>query len=257
MRQYAYNYQTRVCFDSLVTRHAFLVRCAPAAHSSQHIVYEKLYLHPFDSLTRGADALGNRLSYGHVTRPHDSFMYISEGIVRQEPYRVVEELNPVYRYPSRLAPLAGAMAALADDLGPIAATDNREQAACLAGRVHDYMRYTPGATGISTTGAEAFALGQGVCQDYAHILIALCRHVGIPARYANGFIPGIGQTHAWVEVYHEGAWFGIDPTNNQRIEYGYIKVAHGRDAADCPMNRGLFTGDANQRVEILAEVNEL
>lgn len=76
------------------------------------------------------------------------------------------------------------------------------------------------------------------------------------ARYVNGFMQGIGLTHAWVEVHDGKAWHGIDPTNNRLIEYGYVKLSHGRDALDCPVNRGVFTGMASQQVEIRVIVEE-
>ena len=78
---------------------------------------------------------------------------------------------------------------------------------------------------------------------------------GIGARYVCGFMQGEGVTHAWVEVYCNGYWLALDPTHNRKIEYGYIKLAQGRDAADCPVNRGVFTGSAIQttHVEVIVE----
>ena len=119
------------------------------------------------------------------------------------------------------------------------------------------MCYQPGLTQSQTTAAEALALGQGVCQDYAHILLALCRAAHIPARYVIVFMEGEGATHAWVEVYDREVWWGIDPTNNRQIEFGYIKLSHGRDAEDCPVNRGVFTGTATQTAEIRVIVEEI
>ena len=119
------------------------------------------------------------------------------------------------------------------------------------------MRYQPGLTHAATTAQEALALGQGVCQDYAHILLALCRAAHIPARYVNGFMEGEGATRAWVEVYDEGAWGGMDPANKRPIEGGCVKRTDGRKAEDCPVNRGVFTGAATQTAEIRVIVEEL
>ena len=127
----------------------------------------------------------------------------------------------------------------------------------LSEKIHGYMCYAPGTTQINTTAMEAFQQQKGVCQDYAHILIALCRACGIPARYVNGFMQGTGVTHAWVEVLVNNEWRGIDPTNNQLIEYGYIKLAHGRDALDCRVNRGVYTGHPTEQTEIRVIVEEL
>ena len=76
----------------------------------------------------------------------------------------------------------------------------------LAENIHTYMCYSPGSTQIDTTAIEAFQQRKGVCQDYAHILIAMCRACGIPARYVNGFMQGVGVTHAWVEVLVNGEY---------------------------------------------------
>ena len=89
------------------------------------------------------------------------------------------------------------------------------QALALSAWVYQHMRYQPGITQPATTAAEALTLGQGVCQDYAHILLALCRAAHIPARYVNGFIEGEGATHAWVEVYLDGlGWIPVEVTGS-------------------------------------------
>jgi transglutaminase-like putative cysteine protease len=106
------------------------------------------------------------------------------------------------------------------------------------------MKYTQGATTTSTTAGEALALGKGVCQDFAHILIALCRLSGILARYTAGFMEGEGSAHAWVEYYENGSWRAVDPTHNRLVETGYIKLSHGWDFGDCSIERGVFSSVA-------------
>ena len=81
--------------------------------------------------------------------------------------------------------------------------------------LYDIFEYRQNVTRITTTAAEAFGFGQGVCQDYAHILAAMCIYAKIPARYVAGFMLGGGQTHGWGEVFSEGRWYGWDPTNKQ------------------------------------------
>ena len=86
----------------------------------------------------------------------------------------------------------------------------------------------------------------GVCQDEAHIMLALLREKRIPCRYVMGYMLGEGATHAWVEVARDGLWLGFDPTNRRLVNEEYIRVAAGRDANDCPVNRGVFIGAASQ-----------
>lgn len=256
MKKYLYSYQTIIRFQIPVRAHFFLLRCMPCINACQRTDGRELFLHPSDYLTYDTDTWGNPIQYGSRMDPHDSFIFVSGGEAYVDPYCLPEkEARAIFRVQSRLTELTDPMRLfLAED---IREGDPLEQAIHLSGRIYAYMRYTPGSTQVQTTAAEAFARREGVCQDYAHILIALCRAQGIPARYVNGFLQGIGATHAWVEVFDKGAWWGIDPTNNRRIEYGYIKLSHGRDALDCPVIRGIFTGATTQQVEVRVIVEEI
>lgn len=112
--------------------------------------------------------------------------------------------------------------------------------------VHGRMRYAHGITAVNTTAAQAFALGTGVCQDYAHVMIAICRLLGLPARYVSGHLLGEGGTHAWVEVVAEAtdrrSAIGVpfDPTHGRRANLGYVTVALGRDYLDVAPTSGTF-----------------
>lgn len=107
------------------------------------------------------------------------------------------------------------------------------------------MRYTRGVTSIDTTAAEALALGQGMCQDYAHTMLAICRAANLPARYVSGHLLGEGGSHAWVEVLLPCADGGsvavpFDPTNHRRANLSYITVAVGRDYRDVSPTSGTY-----------------
>jgi hypothetical protein len=113
------------------------------------------------------------------------------------------------------------------------------------------MTYQHGVTGVHTTAAVALAGGRGVCQDYAHLMVALCRAAGLPARYVSGHLMGEGGSHAWVEVVmsdpsHPTAGrtvaVAFDPTHERRAERGYFTVAVGRDYADVAPTSGTFEG---------------
>ncbi|NNJ11278.1 transglutaminase family protein [Chloroflexales bacterium ZM16-3] len=110
--------------------------------------------------------------------------------------------------------------------------------------VYGAMRYGYGATTVSTPAAEALAVGKGLCQDYAHIMLAICRAAGIPARYVSGHMLGEGGSHAWVEalVTTAGGYRAVafDPTNHRRITPAYITVATGRDYSDVSPTSGSY-----------------
>ncbi len=123
-------------------------------------------------------------------------------------------------------------------------------------RLHREFPYIPGKTSVSTTAEEAWSLGGGVCQDYAHIYVTLLRMAGIPARYVCGLIIGEGASHAWAEALCGGRWVPFDPTHDRPVTEGYIKLGHGRDAADCAINRGLMWNGGAQSQIISASVEQ-
>ncbi len=127
-------------------------------------------------------------------------------------------------------------------------------------QVHTHMRYEPGCTHVGTTAAEAFSQGAGVCQDYAHVMLALCRLAGLPARYVSGYLPGEGQMHAWVEVLlptgPQGTplWVPYDPTHQRRCDERYLTVAIGRDYEDIAPTSGYYSGNATNHLEMSVSV---
>jgi len=103
---------------------------------------------------------------------------------------------------------------------------------------------------------------RGVCQDFAHLLIALCRCLGTPARYVSGYLhdaavrpDAIVASHAWAEVYLDGrGWLGLDPTHDRAVGPDYVRVAVGRDYADATPARGVYQGAAQEQLEVRVRV---
>ncbi len=116
--------------------------------------------------------------------------------------------------------------------------------------VHGRMKYVPGVTGVHTSAAAALAMGMGVCQDYAHLMIAICHLLGLPALYVSGHLLGEGSTHAWVEVLlpasdgsgRTDGW-PFDPTNGCRVDLTYLTVAVGRDYGDVAPTSGSYRAE--------------
>jgi transglutaminase-like putative cysteine protease len=150
--------------------------------------------------------------------------------------------------PSRLTEADDAILRAADDL-----SEQADWGLPLADRINDWvyqaMTYRHGVTAVRTPAAEALALGAGVCQDYAHVMLALCRACGLPSRYVSGHLLGQGGTHAWVEVVlptDDGTGDAIahafDPTHASRGGLGYVTVAVGADYSDVAPTSGTFSG---------------
>lgn len=256
MKAYQFRYLCDNRFSRSVSWHFFHLRALPVENECQKLQDLSFSLSPLEHLQESVDSFGNRIQYGSIIEAHDCFTYESGGTVKLSPYLIPEAEAPgIYKVTSALTEFQPVFDEWADKV-PYS-NDFLLQAVELSTLVFNGMTYSPHTTGNGTTALQAFTQRQGVCQDYAHILLVLCRHRGIPCRYVNGFIPGEGETHAWVEVWHKGAWHGIDPTHNRLIDWGYIKLSHGRDAADCPVNRGIFRGFASQQSIVKVEMKEI
>jgi transglutaminase-like putative cysteine protease len=122
----------------------------------------------------------------------------------------------------------------------------RDRAERLCRAVHEAITYEHGVTSLSTTAAEALAGGRGVCQDSAHIMLALCHIVGLPARYVSGHLLGQGGTHAWVEVIvpegNHAVAVPFDPCSGTGVTTRYLTVATGRDYSDVRPTSGTYLG---------------
>jgi len=153
----------------------------------------------------------------------------------------------IFRLPSPLTDPGPALAAAA-----LGFRKQAESSTALAEAVnewvHERLVYQPGATGVGTTAEAALELGTGVCQDYAHVMIALCRQHGLPARYVSGHLLGEGSMHAWVEVLlpdyssteQRSVWRSFDPTHGGGAGLRHLLVAVGRDFGDVSPTRGTF-----------------
>ncbi len=261
MKQYLYAYHTIVSFNQPVTNHDILLRCQPRNGGYMRIIQESFILSPGFTVRSGNDAFGNRIVYGSQRDAHSTLAYVSTGVLEMLPYvRRDDGIVPaVYAVPTPLTTLTVEQITRWLEEHPAAEMpkDVAKQADALCHKVYALMEYRPFSTTIHTPASEICVKRQGVCQDYAHWMIALCRVYGIPARYVCGFVEGTGETHAWVEVHDGYRWMGWDPTNDRRIEYGYVAIAHGRDAADCSVSRGLYVGAAQEQTQINVILKEL
>ena len=140
-----------------------------------------------------------------------------------------------------------------------ALADSAEWGLALADSINDWvyqsMTYQHGVTGVRTTAAEALEIGSGVCQDYAHVMLAACRACGLPSRYVSGHLLGQGGSHAWVEVVlptKDGTGDAIastfDPTHASRGGLGYVTIAVGGDYSDVAPTSGTYLSSAKGRL---------
>lgn len=178
------------------------------------------------------------------------------GVLRGHREIVPPEVYLVDSAPTRADAALAGLAKVAEGAdGPLAA------AHLLAAAVADAIAYRPGATHAHTTAAEALALGEGVCQDHAHALIAMARVAGLPARYVSGYLFADAQgvaheaAHAWAEVFVAGlGWVGFDPANRCCPDDRYIRLGSGLDAQDAAPIRGTARGVGVETLDVTVAV---
>lgn len=137
-----------------------------------------------------------------------------------------------------------------------------KQALELSEYVYDNFQYQQGVTSIETPLEEIWRGRAGVCQDFTHLLIYLLRLTGLPARYVSGYVcprdlgvRGTGATHAWVEVHIPFyGWLGLDPTNNCIVNDGHVRMAIGRNFADCTPVKGTYKGTGAHTLEVSVHI---
>lgn len=232
----------------------------PETYGDQHYIVHRLDVSAEVAETRDErDEFGNRVLELHI--PHVAHF------VDFEAWIVVERTtdhgpltlplstltDPRYLEPSALTRPDDALRALAATLNSGETPPDQQAQADLARRindlVYDNITYAHDVTGIHTTASEAFALGKGVCQDFAHVMLALCRLCGLPARYVSGHLLGEGSTHAWVEVLlpsQNGQATGtialaLDPTHGRETGLNYLTTAVGRDYYDVAPTSGTYS----------------
>lgn len=258
MKKLRFTYEMQLKFDEPIYDHYFALRLVPISDDVQTIDISSRYISPTDCLNEVVDGFGNHKYVGHYFDHHKQFEIQVVGNAVVEGMKVRKEtLHSMYKFPSKFTTPGPALQKAYEECKHLKGNP-LEKAIQIQMYLYQHFSYVKGSTDITTTAEEAFRAGRGVCQDYAHILIALCRMSGIPARYINGFMIGEGSTHAWVEIYTGEGWYGLDPTNNLHIDDYYIKLAHGRDYEDCVLDKGIFVGTpANQEQTILVSVEEI
>jgi transglutaminase-like putative cysteine protease len=131
--------------------------------------------------------------------------------------------------------------------------------------IDDKFKYKKGITTSASPITELLKNGAGVCQDFTHLMMGMARAMKIPARYVSGFLHpnatrlrGYTQTHAWCELLFPSAgWIGFDPANRCVVGGNFVKVAVGRDYRDVPPNRGVFRGQATEKIDVRVHSQEL
>lgn len=259
------------------------LRVCPQDNASQRIISRRLELSPEVRVDDYVDYFGNRVEFFSIpyrhnsltvtsatdietfpAQPSEAVLGISVGEARQifnsRRYQVFEYMEPSHHVPlNQHRRIRQKFFRQADSYG--------DALRALNTWIYKNFEYKPGETSITTTIADVVAQRRGVCQDFAHLMLAILRSNGIPARYVSGYIEaydpektgpklvGAAASHAWVEVYLPGGtWWGLDPTNNQPAGERHIEVAFGRDYSDVAPMRGTYKGAVDQKLNVIVSL---
>jgi transglutaminase-like putative cysteine protease len=248
------SYQLSIRFSQAVSHHQYALRLLPRLASGVHIHRQQLSVLGRHDDGELRDGFANQLIYGSYVPSHRHFELCYKAVVSRD--MVFSSDLPVdwFVSPSLLTKADQSQLAVWIDVNSQLTTF--EQAMHIMQQVFSRMTYLKGSTQVWHGVDRVLQQPTGVCQDYAHVMIALLRFIGIPARYVAGVAQGEGESHAWVEAWIDGWWQGFDPTHNSMVGYqdAYIPIAVGRDAADCPLNSGQFIGQAEQVLSVQTQL---
>jgi transglutaminase-like putative cysteine protease len=256
-------------------------RMHPRSDSNQHCLNFSLSVSPRCRVFTYRDHQGNNVQHFDIPGEHTQLVIIGESVVEQQAlpdvpsflasdaWGALDELIESGDYwemllPSTFAVETPALTLLAEQMGVTRRDDPLMLAQELNERLFNYFEYVPRHTRVDSPIDEAIVSGKGVCQDFAHTMIALLRRVRIPARYVSGYLyrgredhdrSTPDATHAWVDVLlpHLG-WVGFDPTNNLVAHHRHIRTAVGRDYADVPPTSGIFRGQTESELYVAVHV---
>jgi transglutaminase-like putative cysteine protease len=257
---------TRYSYDAPVRSVVQSHRLTPSAFAGQKLIDWEVTVSGGRKGARHRDGAGDTVQGWTIAGP------VSEVIVQVRGTVETEDLSGVLRnhretvapncymretLPTRIDLALAELAATAS--GP----DTLGLAHALSAAVSAAIAYRPGVTHARTTAAEALALGEGVCQDHAHALIACARQRGIPARYVSGYLfaDADGQAHeaahAWAELHVAGlGWIGFDPANQTCPDERYIRLGSGMDAQDAAPIRGISRGGGQEDMDVTVAVQQ-
>jgi transglutaminase-like putative cysteine protease len=277
-------YVTRFAYAQPVRESHNELRVCPVTDDSQQLVSYRLTTTPPARALPTTDYWGNRVDAFGIRPPHTELEIVAESVVETRPSQPLEGTvpiaalaDPVFHdaHVEYLQPSAHA------DWGSRVEEETRRRLDSSGGDAVALLRdldhgvgtllsYAPGTTYVGMPVDDVLSAGEGVCQDYAHLGIALCRAAGIPARYVSGYLFAVDdstgeagteervvvQTHAWVEAALPGmGWHALDPTNRQPVGERHVKIGHGRDYEDVPPLRGAFSGPPQHTMDVHVEIS--
>jgi transglutaminase-like putative cysteine protease len=262
------HYSTTYAYSEPARRVTQLLRITPTSFIGQSVIDWRVDVDRDAKLREGRDGYGNITHMLYVDSPIRSLAISVAGRVLTEDKAGVVQGLPHDLPPDvflRATPLTAAGPAIADLARSHAAGTGTAISRLhnLSGRLYEQLRFDTAATAVETTAEEALAAGHGVCQDFAHILIATARAAGTPARYVSGHLFRRDGAHfqeaghAWAEAWVEDlGWVAFDPLNGISTDDAYVRVACGLDYRDAAPIAGARSGGGGEELTVEVRVSE-
>jgi transglutaminase-like putative cysteine protease len=280
---YLIRHLTKFRYASPVSESLMEARMHPRSDNNQRCLSFSLSVSPRCRVFSYRDHLGNNVHHFDIPGEHGQLVIVAEALVEQQPLADVphflapdawQDLDAIVAdgdfsemlLPSEFAKPTPALLQLAKELNVCRRDDPLMLLHQLNADLYSWFDYVPRSTHVNSPIDEAIEARQGVCQDFAHTMIALVRLLGIPCRYVSGYLYHGEQdhdrsvsdaTHAWTEAFlpHLG-WVGFDPTNNLLAHARYVRTAIGRDYADVPPTRGMYRGRTESALYVAVRVSK-
>ena len=271
---------TRYSYEGKVRDSFNEARLQPITDSLQKCQEFQFYIDPATPVRDYPDFYGNCVHYFDVPEPHESLQVEAKSLVQT----YLEDRGPIplvgqdalddllikdthfdFLNSSEFVSLQAEVWREALDALPGGLTDVWNDTIKIGEHIHRNYKYTPLSTTVNTRAVEVVRKKQGVCQDFAHLMLGLCRIHKIPARYVSGYflnqhkLPGeIEASHAWLEVFIPGyGWKGYDPTHRRVPDTRYVRLAAGRDYGDIRPVGGTFRGKGTRKMVVEVSVQRV
>ncbi len=280
---YSVRHTTSFVYEPAVRESVMEVRMQPRSEGSQHCLSFRLDVNPTANITQYRDFAGNTVHHFDIAGSHTEVKVTAHSMVEVQtvPAPLISEAGDwadldamvaaddywEMLLPSEFARASAALGTLAAELRCERRSSPLEVLEELNQGIYKVFAYVPSSTKVDSPIDEALRTRQGVCQDFAHIMIALVRSLQVPCRYVSGYLfhrdaakekdrSLEGASHAWVEaLVPRLGWVAFDPTNNLVGADRHIRVAIGRDYADVPPTRGVYKGEAHSKLSVAVTVS--
>jgi transglutaminase-like putative cysteine protease len=278
---YSIRHLTKFQYSKTVSESVMEMRMHPRSDSNQRCLSFTLSVSPRCRVFSYRDHLGNNIHHFDIPGEHEQLVIVAESLVEQQPLAAIplsldsgawNELDSIVGagdywemlLPSEFACPTDALKKLAHELGVVRRDDPLGILHELNEKIYDHFEYVPKSTRVDSPIDVAIESRKGVCQDFAHIMIALVRQLGIPCRYVSGYLHHNKEvhdrstsdaTHAWIEaLLPQLGWVGFDPTNRLVATDRHIRTAIGRDYSDVPPTKGTYRGRTSSDLYVAVRV---